>query len=461
MKRPSIAGSAAVVCLTAIGVTGCGGGGGGGSAPAPAPQAIVMEVKVTDDFGAAVPNASVTASMQGQTSAVVASTDAQGKALLAATWPGGAVSLDVARVTFEDQSVAPTVVTGQMNTVNVVLRRAAAPAGGALATRSGIPASASADGRQLTFEIEVVVVDGAAEPVTDLTADAFVLKACTPDPADTRADCLRSSGGDRAYTVLAGPPALAQIAGQPAQPYAAALLIDQSGSIATSDPAGARLYAAKSLLVNLGPSDQMLAGSFAGGAGATIPTAPLTVYSPLLDAAQARSIFPTLDALAAQIGGQTPLYDAVDAMRAQLAAEPAIPADKARALVVFTDGADTTCPSPADCAARRATSIAAATAERMRLFTIGLSTDTDVEALGELALQTGGAMLYAETAEQLLPLYGSVGRLISLALPTYRLRWTVESAAAGTFGPGQVLLGRVQVSARGKTFDVPFIVAVP
>ena len=75
--------------------------------------------------------------------------------------------------------------------------------------------------------------------------------------------------------------------------------------------------------------------------------------------------------------------------------------------------------------------------------------------------QTGGALLYADTPEQLLPMYGSVGRLLSLSLPTYRLRWTVQAAAAGAFRPGQSLIGRVQVSAAGKVFDVPFIVGIP
>ncbi|MFN7137581.1 MAG: hypothetical protein ACK4MU_08710, partial [Thermomonas sp.] len=64
-------------------------------------------------------------------------------------------------------------------------------------------------------------------------------------------------------------------------------------------------------------------------------------------------------------------------------------------------------------------------------------------------------------AEQLLPLYGSVGRLLSLSLPTYRLRWTVQAAAAETFRPGSTLLGRVQVTAGGQTFDVPFVVGIP
>jgi hypothetical protein len=85
----------------------------------------------------------------------------------------------------------------------------------------------------------------------------------------------------------------------------------------------------------------------------------------------------------------------------------------------------------------------------------------DVAALGELAVQTGGAFLYADSAQQLLPLYGSLGKLLSLSLPTYRLRWTVQAESAQTFKSGHTLLGKVQVSVAGRSFDVPFLVGIP
>jgi hypothetical protein len=104
--------------------------------------------------------------------------------------------------------------------------------------------------------------------------------------------------------------------------------------------------------------------------------------------------------------------------------------------------------------------IQSANIAQVRLFTIGLSKDIDIAALGELANQTGGAFLYADAAEQLLPLYGSVGKLLSLGLPTYRMRWTVRADAQGVFQSGSSLLGRVQVTAGANTFTVPFIVGI-
>ena len=211
----------------------------------------------------------------------------------------------------------------------------------------------------------------------------------------------------------------------------------------------------------LGSGDQALLAAFAGSSGALIPTNPLTLYAPFKDRASASSYFPTLDGLAAMVGGDTPLYQSLDTMRQQVVGAAALPAGLAKAVVVFTDGADTRCGSAEACHSTRAQTIRAANQDQLRIFTIGLSKGVDVAALGELASQTGGAFLYADSTEQLIPLYGSVGKLLSLSLPTYRLRWTVRANAAGAFQPGQALLGRVQVAAGTSSFDVPFIVGIP
>ena len=99
--------------------------------------------------------------------------------------------------------------------------------------------------------------------------------------------------------------------------------------------------------------------------------------------------------------------------------------------------------------------------DQVRIFPIGLSDGADIAALGELASRTGGVLLYADNATQLVPLYGSVGKLMSLSLATYRLRWTVRSQVPGGFRAGQALLGRVQVMTGGGAFNVPFVVGVP
>jgi hypothetical protein len=251
------------------------------------------------------------------------------------------------------------------------------------------------------------------------------------------------------------------IPGAATVPYAAALLLDQSGSIQSTDPSGARLSSAKAFLGDLGASDRALLAAFASGPNAIIPNAPLKVYDPIRDQQTALEYFPTLDSLAALVGGETPLYSSIDAVRQRLTGEVSLPAGIAKAVVTFTDGADTTCGSPETCRAARQQTIQSANADGVRLFTIGLSSGVEIDALAELATQTGGAFLYAETAQQLLPLYGSVGRLLSLSLPTYRLTWTIRAESAGAFQSGSTLLGRVQVRTGATTFDVPFVVGVP
>ena len=101
-----------------------------------------------------------------------------------------------------------------------------------------------------------------------------------------------------------------------------------------------------------------------------------------------------------------------------------------------------------------------AIASDVRIFTIGLSNDVDFLALAQLASETGGVFLFAETSEQLIPLYGSLGALLSDSLLTYELEWTIASDP-GTFQSGNSVLGRIDVSAAGGTIAVPFIVGIP
>ena len=444
-----------VGAAVSLALAACGGGGGGN--PSPEPFGLV-KVSAVDGYGAAVAGATIVGP-QGSSK-----TDAQGGALVVVGTPGSSATLTLSRATFADQSIDISSTAGKINEVSVTLKRVTSLAGGSLSSRSGVVPTVSSNGQQLSFEVELVVVDGNSQAIENLSSANFVLRTCTPDPADSRVDCVRGTSidSDKAYAPLqAAPEGLALIPGRPAQPYAAGLLLDQSGSILQSDPTGARLFSTKAFLSGLGSDDHALLAAFAGGPSALIPTVPLTLYASFKDRASAASYFPTLDGLTSLVGGDTPLYQSLDTMRQQLVGATALPAGQAKAVVVFTDGADTRCGSPEACRSTRAQSIRAANQDQVRIFTIGLSKGVDVVALGELANQTGGAFLYADSAEQLIPLYGSVGKLLSLSLPTYRLRWTVQASAAGAFHSGDALLGRVQVNAGTRSFDVPFIVGIP
>ncbi len=441
---------AATACLA---LAACGGGGSGSSndgSGVDLSKLALVKVTVKDDFGAPIAGAAIDGAAKTE------HTDTNGAALVSLDQPDLSTTLKVSRESFVDGSVATSAKRGQVKELQVVLKRATAPAGASLATRSGVPPSVDDTRRQLTFEIELVLVDGNAKPIENLEAAHFELLACTPSAIAERADCVRGDGpaDDKAYEPLPGAPAeLTHVAGEPARPYAAALLMDQSGSIRDSDPTGARLYSAKAFMQSLGAEDRALLAAFASG-GALAE--PLTVYGSFRDAASAPDYFATLDSLGSLVGGRTPLYDSLDDLRADVAADTALPADLRRAVVLFTDGSDTDC--AAACRERRARSIQGAKESDVRLFTIGLSGNVDVATLGELAHQTGGAFLYAESAEQLLPLYGSLGKLLSLSLPTYRLQWTVQADA---FTSGHTLLGKVRVNTGTGSIDVPFLIRIP
>jgi len=466
---------AAAVLLTSLAVlSGCGGGGGGGGGGTSPPAPSGLRVTVSDTYGVAVAAATVQATVGA--SVVTGTTGADGVALLVFSGVSGPASVSVSRASFVSQTVAATVTANQVNDLPVTLVRATSAAGGSLTSRGLPPSVVLPDRQTMTFEIELVIVDGDSVAITGLTNANFALNGCTPIPGNDRVDCVRGATPDfdAAYTPTTVPPLLPleEIAAAPAEPYAAALMLDQSGSIATSDPTGARLYSAKEFLVGLGASDWVLLSAFTDSA-AVIPDTPLTVYPPFRDSSTVSTTPPshydTLDSLATLVGGGTPLYSALDSLVGQVAADPSLPVGIAKSVVIFTDGDDTTCGGTLACRTARQDSIALAndpdgnplTDDGVRIFTIGLTNQVNFEALGELANGTGGVFLFAESPEQLIPLYGSVGKLLSLSLPTYRLTWTVQATSAGVFQSGNVLLGSVTVNADGSTFKVPFYVAIP
>ena len=450
-------------CLAALAA--CGGGGGGGSST---PQLGLVTVTVKDSFGDPVPGVTV------QSANVMAHTNAQGVALVSTSSPDSTETVTLSRDSFVATSVQISSTAGRVNETVISLERATSPAGGSRATRSGVQPVVDASGQQLSFEIELIVVDAKSQPIATLALTDFTLRPCAPDASTPGNDCIggasRVAGSgaavDVAYApVSAQPESLAWISGAAQVPFAAAVLLDQSGSIAATDPTGARIYSTKAFFKGLGANNQALLAAFAGAPGALITAPPLTVYAPFRDQAMASSAyFSTLDTLAPQIGGSTPLYESVDSLRQQIAtptAAAAAPPSFAKAIVVFTDGADTSCTSAENCRLSRQRTIDRARQDSVPIFTIGLSRSIDMEALGELGNQTGGAFLYAENAQQLVSLYGSVSSLAGLSQPTYRLRWTATAAASGAFRSGQSLLGHVQVRVGQNNVDVPFVVDIP
>lgn len=442
---------AGTVATSAAFIAGCGGGGAAQVTPIG-----LAKVVVVDAYGAPIAGARVA---QSTANSVDVTTGADGVALIAA--PVGAIGLAISLPSFAEASAQATVNADGVTTVAVALQRTTAPAGGSLVSRGGMQPVQSADGRYLDFEIELVVIGGDANPVEGLAAADFQLLACRPDTVTPAADCLRHAAADHAYLASGGPLAWQVVPGLPAQAHVVGLLIDQSGSIANSDRSNARLYAAKTLISGLAVGEQVVIGAFSDGPGSRLPQQPLTVLGSFADASTAPLYFAQLDALASQSGGQTPLYTTIDTLRTRLVSDPALTVGMPRAIVVFTDGADSYCADAVSCAQRRQQVTDSARADGVRLFTIGLSAEIDVEALSALATSGGGAMLYADKVEQLIPLYGSLSRLMSLAVPTHRLRFRIDAGESGVFASGHTVLARARVNVRGQAVDIPLAIAIP
>jgi hypothetical protein len=417
-----------------------------------------VNVTAVDAFAAPVPNVQVSVSVEGQT--IVAVTDTTGDAVLAGV-PTAAVSVQAAANGFlPEPALAVSVVESPTASLKFAMDRQTEPAGGIVTPPPTAPPPSPADnGQTLTFRIRAVVVDGQGQAIEDRQAADFTLVACA-DTDPGRAECVRSSAEpafDAAYVPLSAmPEAFAKLPGQAAVPYAAALGYDQSGSISSSDPSDARVFASKGFLQTVGASDRVLLAAFAEGAAAKISNTPLTTYGTFTS--DGVGYFGELDQFPALEGGGTPLYQALDAMLQYTAQNaPTVPGQR-KAVVVFSDGFDTVCTNTASC---RDNSIALSRTLGVDIFTIGLAGSVDTPTLAELAHRANGVHLVAANPEQLNALYGSLGALLQGSITTYETTWSIRAGTSSVFTSGRSVLGVMRVATGDTTLELPFLYTIP
>jgi len=408
--------------------------------------------KALDQFDTPIPNARVQVSIEGQVFDL--RTAANGEVTLTGV-PTGTVPVSVSASGFQAAPVQDVVVVeSPAANLTVNLDRLTQAAGGYV---TAIPVPSPDGGQTLQFRVTVVVIDEHAVALENLTAAAFTLLPCA-DATPGVVNCVRSPTDpafDAAYSVTSpGTEAFLKVAGLPAVPYAAAIALDQSGSITSSDPTDARIFASKVFFEQVGTNDRVVLAAFAQGGA--IPTSPVTTYGSFTS--NGLGYFDELDQLATLEGGDTPLYVALDQMLQYTAdnAPASIPGQR-KAVVLFTDGLDTTC---ADQAACRASSIALSQSLGVDIFTIGLTGAVDALALSELADGGHGTFMYADNAQQLIPIYGSLGRLLSRSLTTYESTWTIQAGEAGVFVAGRSVLGKLRVATGTNTIELPFVVRI-
>jgi hypothetical protein len=361
--------------------------------------------------------------------------------------------------------------------VNFVIERVTQAAGGVTLAVAQEPT----DGSSFTFRMRVLVIDQDFEPVRNLTAADFTLADCSEDDGDSsQPHCVRGGTAqfDVDYTVESATPAGFQFIDPDPDgpvPYAAALLLDSSESIATTDPTDARIFANKQYLEGIGNNDRVMLAAFADDVDSQLPE-DLTIYP--CDASpcpapeftnDGESLFPSLDSLATLEGGGTPLYDSLGQMLTVVDdtadALPSPPANLRRAVVLFSDGRDIYCddvqPDPfQNCTDQRVAVANQSEQLGVDILTIGLGDNVDSLAMAELALRGRGSYLFAQDSTQLIPMYSVLGQLLSKTLPIYEMVWTVNSAVPGAFNSNRAVIGRLTVDTGSEPFTLPFVVQI-
>lgn len=191
-------------------------------------------------------------------------------------------------------------------------------------------------------------------------------------------------------------------------PLQLVVVVDTSGSMAGIPLAQARA-AAESLIGSLQPQDYVAVVSFA--------TAVTVEQTATQDHVKAITAVKGL-----QAGGNTALYEAV-VQSAILASQAAVPR---RAVVLLTDGENFGATTGAS---RQGSIAAAATANGLPFYTVGVGATVDAAYLSELVAKTGGRTFQASGAEQISQVYESIQVLLRSQL-VVRFVSTADAAAA-------------------------------
>jgi tight adherence protein B len=225
---------------------------------------------------------------------------------------------------------------------------------------------------------------------------------------------------------------------------AVVMAVDTSGSMLENNNIARARDAAATLVGALQPGTRLGLVAFS--------TEPRVVQQLTGDHQQVRQAIGTL-----QADGDTALYDAVVRGSQLLEGE-----EGQRNLVVLSDGRDD------GSSARLEDAIAAAKRQGVTVYTVGLNlpgnTDQDQAALRRLATGTGGRAFEVNNANDLVTLFGSIGRalasqyVVTMKLPPgleKRVAFRLEVSASGAVGAYQNANFLLPLGASPATTPVP------
>lgn len=223
-------------------------------------------------------------------------------------------------------------------------------------------------------------------------------------------------------------------------PYSAMMLLDQSGSISSTDPLNLRIESANIFADALGSSDHAGLASFTGYYTNDVVIDQEFTNNPQL-------IKDGANLLLNQEGGGTPLYYATYEMVEYVSQNAP---NNNKAVIVFTDGNNTDSGSSLEDVTEHALN------NDVQLYTVGLSGGVDVDVLSYMATETDGAFMWAEDAKQLITMFGTLGELLNGSARYYRTAWRV-TRDWGTFSSGSRVSLIIEINLPGDDpFEVPF-----
>jgi hypothetical protein len=266
------------------------------------------------------------------------------------------------------------------------------------------------------FSIALFVVDGNSSPYTSLTTSNFKIN----DFTSTTGNQISFSN----LTYKAGTLPLSQV------DYSAFLLMDQSTSIAGTDPQNQRITAGREFCSHLGSNDYVALGKFNGPASVGC----MTILNSFTH--NGSGLTNNLNGLQNNLEPNTPLYNSIyDAMNyTQNYAQTGTH----KAVVVFTDGMDTENDKDISDLSHLYKK------NGVQVFTVGLSNQVDYFALCDIANNCGGGLIYAANARQLISAYGYLGNVLSNTAKIYYLNGIIQTS--GSFSNGSTVSTFVNIT---------------
>ncbi|HET9693169.1 MAG TPA: carboxypeptidase-like regulatory domain-containing protein [Steroidobacteraceae bacterium] len=279
-------------------------------------------------------------------------------------------------------------------------------------------AVAASDGRSLTVDFDLAVLDEHGRALATLTtADVQML---TPDCAWYPCGYDADFGWMDGYRVRADDEAFRwQVASdQPTPPMAVGLLLEQSADMAAYDPARLRLPAVKAFLESILPPDTVSLATYRG----TGDRVDLTSYGAFTsDGAQFAS---AVDALAGQETGSNPFACAVPEMLSLTATQaPSGPDDPLPTVVVVASGS---------WAGLACVQVGAASTDGIPVVTIG---GGDLGAA--IAAGTGGSSVVLYHPLQFDVALRNLPPIVGRTLDSNHLRFVLTSGSRQLFRPGR------------------------